>query len=96
MARVFRRPASAFTRRAPSRAAQRTARKHKVIMESITQEKKKLRSVVCHYIVWLPRDNLDNPGRYRLKQRHPLVIPSFPQVILSSPLHARNYAEKMV
>ncbi|OGM43787.1 hypothetical protein ABOM_006910 [Aspergillus bombycis] len=47
MARVFRRPASALARRASSRAAQRAARKHKVIMESVTQEKKKLRSVVC-------------------------------------------------
>ncbi|KAF7595740.1 hypothetical protein BBP40_004871 [Aspergillus hancockii] len=46
MARVFRRPASALVRRAPSKAAQRTARKHKVIMESVTQEKKKLRSVI--------------------------------------------------
>lgn len=46
MARVFRRPASALARRASSRAAQRAARKHKVIMESVTQEKKKLRSVI--------------------------------------------------
>lgn len=37
---------SASARRAPSRAIQRRARKHKVIMETITQEKKKLRSVV--------------------------------------------------
>jgi hypothetical protein len=36
---------SASARRAPSRAVRR-ARKHKVIMETITQEKKKLRSVV--------------------------------------------------
>ncbi|KAE8366675.1 hypothetical protein BDV27DRAFT_124955 [Aspergillus caelatus] len=46
MARVFRRPASALARRASSRAAQRAARKHKVVMESVTQEKKKLRSVI--------------------------------------------------
>jgi hypothetical protein len=37
---------SASARRAPTRAVQRRARKHKVIMETITQEKKKLRSVV--------------------------------------------------
>jgi hypothetical protein len=37
---------SASARRVPSRAVQRRARKHKVIMETITQEKKKLRSVV--------------------------------------------------
>lgn len=47
MARVVRRAASASVRRAPSRAVQRRARKHKVIMESVTQEKKKLQSVVC-------------------------------------------------
>ncbi|KAI9928511.1 hypothetical protein MW887_001725 [Aspergillus wentii] len=47
MARVFgRRPASALARRAPSRAVQRRSRKHKVVMESVTQEKKKLRSVI--------------------------------------------------
>ncbi|KAF5860844.1 hypothetical protein ETB97_000996 [Aspergillus alliaceus] len=46
MARVFRRPVSALARRAPGRAALRTTRKHKVIMESVTQEKKKLRSVI--------------------------------------------------
>ncbi|KAE8136153.1 hypothetical protein BDV38DRAFT_250078 [Aspergillus pseudotamarii] len=51
MARVFRRPASALARRASSRAAQRAARKHQVVMESVTQEKKKLRSVVCHCVV---------------------------------------------
>ncbi|KAJ5995821.1 hypothetical protein N7481_002798 [Penicillium waksmanii] len=47
MARVVRRAASASVRRAPSRAIQRRARKHKVIMESVTQEKKKLQSVIC-------------------------------------------------
>ncbi|KAJ6036051.1 hypothetical protein N7540_000330 [Penicillium herquei] len=47
MARVVRRAASAAAWRAPSRAIQRRARKHKVIMESVTQEKKKLRSVIC-------------------------------------------------
>ncbi|KAJ5369607.1 hypothetical protein N7509_014219, partial [Penicillium cosmopolitanum] len=41
------RAASASVRRAPSRAIQRRARKHKVIMESVTQEKKKLQSVIC-------------------------------------------------
>ncbi|BCR87006.1 DUF2293 domain-containing protein [Aspergillus chevalieri] len=46
MVRVFRRHASASARRAPSRTAKRNAQKHKVIMESITQEKKKLRSVI--------------------------------------------------
>ncbi|KAJ5129223.1 uncharacterized protein N7515_005262 [Penicillium bovifimosum] len=47
MARVMGRAASALARRSPSRAAQRRARRHKVIMESVTQEKKKLRSVIC-------------------------------------------------
>ncbi|CEJ59078.1 hypothetical protein PMG11_07713 [Penicillium brasilianum] len=47
MARVVRRAMSASARRAPSRAVQRRARKHKVIMETVTQEKKKLRSVIC-------------------------------------------------
>ncbi|CAG8302559.1 unnamed protein product [Penicillium salamii] len=47
MARVMGRAASATARRTPSRAVQRRARRHKVIMESVTQEKKKLRSVVC-------------------------------------------------
>ncbi|KAJ5936970.1 hypothetical protein N7466_003420 [Penicillium verhagenii] len=47
MARVVRRAASAAAWRAPSRAIERRARKHKVIMESVTQEKKKLRSVIC-------------------------------------------------
>ncbi|KAI9039526.1 DUF2293 domain-containing protein [Aspergillus affinis] len=46
MARVFRRPASTLSRRAPSRAARANSRKHRVIMESVTQEKKKLRSVI--------------------------------------------------
>ncbi|KAF7714707.1 Uncharacterized protein PECH_007068 [Penicillium ucsense] len=45
MARVVRRAAAA--RSAPSSVARRRARKHKVIMEAITQEKKKLRSVIC-------------------------------------------------
>ncbi|GIK02665.1 hypothetical protein Aspvir_006724 [Aspergillus viridinutans] len=46
MVRVFRGPASALARRLPSRTTKRTLRKHKVILESITQEKKKLRSVI--------------------------------------------------
>ncbi|KAJ5808914.1 hypothetical protein N7474_010183 [Penicillium riverlandense] len=45
MARVLR-GASARARRAPSRAAQRRVRKHKVILESVTQEKRKLLSVI--------------------------------------------------
>ncbi|CAI7582699.1 unnamed protein product [Penicillium glandicola] len=47
MARVIRRAASVSVRHAPGRAIQRRARRHKVIMESVTQEKKKLRSVIC-------------------------------------------------
>ncbi|KAJ5494758.1 hypothetical protein N7463_010845 [Penicillium fimorum] len=47
MARVIRRAASASVRHGPDRAIQRRARRHKVIMESVTQEKKKLRSVIC-------------------------------------------------
>ncbi|KAA8652244.1 DUF2293 domain-containing protein [Aspergillus tanneri] len=46
MARVTRRLASVLARRAPSRTARRNARRHKVIMESVTQAKKKLRSVI--------------------------------------------------
>ncbi|KAJ5951431.1 uncharacterized protein N7479_009844 [Penicillium vulpinum] len=47
MARVIRRAASASARHAPGRVIQRRAKRHKVIMESVTQEKKKLRSVIC-------------------------------------------------
>lgn len=46
MARVVRKAASAAAWRAPSRAIERRARKHKVVMESVTREKKKLRSMV--------------------------------------------------
>ncbi|PWY66133.1 hypothetical protein BO94DRAFT_570270 [Aspergillus sclerotioniger CBS 115572] len=46
MARVSRRPASVLARRVPSRVLKKTARKHRVILESVTQEKKKLRSVI--------------------------------------------------
>ncbi|RAH45545.1 DUF2293 domain-containing protein [Aspergillus brunneoviolaceus CBS 621.78] len=46
MVRVTRRATSVFARRAPSRNVKKTARKHKVILESVTQEKKKLRSVI--------------------------------------------------
>ncbi|CDM30040.1 hypothetical protein DTO006G1_6254 [Penicillium roqueforti] len=45
MTRVIRRAGS--VRHGPDRATQRRARRHKVIMESVTQEKKKLRSVIC-------------------------------------------------
>ncbi|CAG8885755.1 unnamed protein product [Penicillium egyptiacum] len=47
MARVIRRAPSASARHGAGRAVQRRARRHKVIMESVTQEKKKLRSVIC-------------------------------------------------
>ncbi|KAE8147101.1 hypothetical protein BDV25DRAFT_40453 [Aspergillus avenaceus] len=46
MARVFRRSAPTLTRRMPGRATQKASRKHKVILESVTQKKKKLRSVI--------------------------------------------------
>ncbi|KAJ5772826.1 hypothetical protein N7457_007722 [Penicillium paradoxum] len=46
MARVMR-TGSGSARRAPSRVVDRRPRRHKVIMESVTQEKKKLRSVIC-------------------------------------------------
>ncbi|PKY00949.1 hypothetical protein P168DRAFT_330241 [Aspergillus campestris IBT 28561] len=46
MARVSRRPVSAFGSRAHSRAARRNTGKHKVVLESVTQEKRKLRSVI--------------------------------------------------
>lgn len=49
MVRVFRRPASASASNAYSGIAKRKAQRHKVVMESVTQEKKKLRSVVCCY-----------------------------------------------
>ncbi|CAL5870006.1 uncharacterized protein PFLUO_LOCUS4239 [Penicillium psychrofluorescens] len=45
MARVLRGP-SARARRAPSRAAQRKVRTHKVVLESVTQQKRKLLSVI--------------------------------------------------
>ncbi|KAL4946196.1 hypothetical protein BDV06DRAFT_182938 [Aspergillus oleicola] len=46
MTQITRRSASAFGRRSPIRGARRKARKHKVILESVTQAKKKLRSVI--------------------------------------------------
>ncbi|KAL4868188.1 hypothetical protein BDV12DRAFT_170221 [Aspergillus spectabilis] len=46
MTRVSRRPASVLARRSPGWFAKRKARKHKVILESVTREKKKLRSVI--------------------------------------------------
>ncbi|KAL4975494.1 hypothetical protein BDW66DRAFT_137397 [Aspergillus desertorum] len=46
MTRVPRRSLSVPARRSPGMIAKRKARKHKVILESITQEKKKLRSVI--------------------------------------------------
>ncbi|KAK2796355.1 hypothetical protein FQN51_009445 [Onygenales sp. PD_10] len=46
MTRVFRRATSASAVRARSRLPKQKIRKHKIIMESITQEKKKLRSVI--------------------------------------------------
>jgi hypothetical protein len=46
MTRVLRRATSAGAARARSRIPKPRVRKHKIIMESITQEKKKLRSVV--------------------------------------------------
>ncbi|KAL4785077.1 hypothetical protein BJX76DRAFT_356400 [Aspergillus varians] len=46
MTRIPRRSASVFARRSSSWVVKRKARKHKVILESVTQEKKKLRSVI--------------------------------------------------
>ncbi|KAL4774772.1 hypothetical protein BDW60DRAFT_214723 [Aspergillus nidulans var. acristatus] len=46
MTRVPRRSVSVLARRSPGLIARRKARKHKVILESVTQEKKKLRSVI--------------------------------------------------
>ncbi|KAL4814010.1 hypothetical protein BDW67DRAFT_177362 [Aspergillus spinulosporus] len=46
MTRVPRRSVSVLARRSPGLIAKRKARKHKVILESVTQEKKKLRSVI--------------------------------------------------
>ncbi|KAL4930036.1 DUF2293 domain-containing protein [Aspergillus undulatus] len=46
MTRVTRRSASIVGRRSPIWIAKRKARKHKVILESVTQAKKKLRSVI--------------------------------------------------
>lgn len=53
MTRVVGRAVSTTARRAPSRAVESRARRHKVIMESVTQEKKKLRSVVCDAFIFL-------------------------------------------
>ena len=47
MTRVRARAPSAQATRARSRVPKPQLRKHKIIMESVTQEKKKLRSVVC-------------------------------------------------
>ncbi|KAL2786187.1 hypothetical protein BJX66DRAFT_39290 [Aspergillus keveii] len=46
MTRVIRRTASVLARRSPGRITKRNLRKHKVILESVTQAKKKLRSVI--------------------------------------------------
>ncbi|KAL3459959.1 hypothetical protein BJX64DRAFT_264036 [Aspergillus heterothallicus] len=46
MTRVTQRSASVFARRGPSRVAKRNSRKHKVILESVTQARKRLRSVI--------------------------------------------------
>ncbi|KAJ0415540.1 hypothetical protein BJY00DRAFT_255896 [Aspergillus carlsbadensis] len=46
MTRVIRRTTSVLARRSPSRITKRNSRKHKVILESVTQAKKKLRSVI--------------------------------------------------
>ncbi|KAL2815439.1 hypothetical protein BDW59DRAFT_153857 [Aspergillus cavernicola] len=46
MTRVSRRSASVLARRSPSWIAKRKARQHKVILESVTREKKRLRSVI--------------------------------------------------
>ncbi|CEL11413.1 hypothetical protein ASPCAL14515 [Aspergillus calidoustus] len=46
MTRVTRRTTSVLARRSPSRITKRNLRKHKVILESVTQAKKKLRSVI--------------------------------------------------
>ncbi|KAL5043717.1 hypothetical protein BDW71DRAFT_210060 [Aspergillus fruticulosus] len=46
MTGVPRRSVSVLARRSPGLIAKRKARKHKVILESVTQEKKKLRSVI--------------------------------------------------
>ncbi|KAL5334066.1 hypothetical protein BJX70DRAFT_391711 [Aspergillus crustosus] len=46
MTRVSRRPASVLARRSPGSVAKRKTRKHKVILESVTREKKRLRSVI--------------------------------------------------
>lgn len=47
MTRVRRRAAPARAVRAHNRVPKPKLQKHKIIMENVTQEKKKLRSVVC-------------------------------------------------
>ncbi|RDW76217.1 DUF2293 domain-containing protein [Aspergillus mulundensis] len=46
MTRIPRRSTSVLAQRSPGLTVKRTARRHKVILESITQKKKKLRSVI--------------------------------------------------
>ncbi|KAI1953677.1 hypothetical protein LOZ57_000018 [Ophidiomyces ophidiicola] len=46
MTRIIHRAGSAYATRARSKVAKAKARKHKIILETVTQEKKKLRSVI--------------------------------------------------
>jgi hypothetical protein len=64
-------------------------------MESITQEKKKLRSVVCLFVTDILWDNLDGGNRYHSRLKRPLDIRSSPREIHISQQHARNSVGKM-
>lgn len=70
MARVLRGP-SARARRAPSRAAQRKVRTHKVVLESVTQQKRKLLSVVCSCGVSVRVGHAEQPEQISFEAKAP-------------------------
>jgi hypothetical protein len=81
--------------RGPSRMARAKFRKHKVIVESITQARKKLRIIVCCRIVPTPvKSRSDHAYRSHLKLRHHKGIHSFPRAIRSLLVLARRGAGK--
>ncbi len=82
MARVHQRPASSRPARARSRAIGHRKRPYKVILESITQEKKKLYTVVRGDA----RDNNQKEGADRYMQiRYPLRQKPLLDILLSQP-----------
>lgn len=98
MTRVLRRAASANATRAPGRMARTKCRKHKVIMESITQAKKKLRSVVRYPNSSSALDvnsAFEFYSRFHSRQKHHRVILLFPLATHSLPAPARRCAGGM-